>query len=69
LIMPGARGSEVAQVARQRFPSLKVIYMSGYNDRKLEDEKREDTILLEKPFDLPTLTKAIRQMVSSRPAA
>lgn len=69
LIMPGARGSEVAHVARQRFPGLKVIYMSGYNDRKLGDEQPEDTILLEKPFDLPTLTRAIRQIVSSRSAA
>ncbi|MBV9181742.1 MAG: PAS domain S-box protein [Acidobacteria bacterium] len=69
LIMPGARGSEVAQVARERFPGVKVIYMSGYNDRKLQDDARGDTVFLEKPFDLPTLTRAIRQMVSSRSAA
>ncbi|MBV9623019.1 MAG: response regulator [Acidobacteria bacterium] len=69
VIMPGARGSEVAQVARRRFPSLNVIYMSGYNDQKLDPEERENTIFLEKPFDLATLTRAIRQLANRRSAA
>ena len=69
LIIPGACGSEVARVARQRFPALQVIYMSGYSGRRLDDEPGENTVFLEKPFDLPTLTRAIRQMVNSRSAA
>jgi two-component system, cell cycle sensor histidine kinase and response regulator CckA len=69
LIMPGARGTEVAQLARRRFPSLKVIYMSGYNDQKLDSGEREDTVFLEKPFDMPTLTSVIRQLASRRSAA
>jgi two-component system cell cycle sensor histidine kinase/response regulator CckA len=69
LIIPGACGSEVARVARQRFPALKVIYMSGYSGRRLDDQPGEDSVFLEKPFDLPTLTRAIRQMVNRRSAA
>jgi len=69
LIIPGASGSEVARVARQRFSALKVIYMSGYGARRLDNEPGENNVFLEKPFDLPTLTRAIRQMLNSRSAA
>ena len=69
LVMPGARGTEVAKLARRRFPSIEVIYMSGYNDRELNPEEREDTVFLEKPFDLPTLTRLIRQLANRRSAA
>src|SRR5215471_16477264 len=33
LVMPGLPGDELAQELRQRFPQLRVLYLTGYADR------------------------------------
>jgi two-component system cell cycle sensor histidine kinase/response regulator CckA len=62
LMLPGAQGTELANVAHQRWPDVRVVLMSGYN--------REDVVrrgvgsgivrFLQKPFDMRTLAAELR---------
>jgi PAS domain S-box-containing protein len=63
MVMPGGMsGSELAKELVARNPKLKIIYTSGYSPEIL----KQDSLLLQginflpKPYDLPSLLKAIR---------
>ncbi|HQT95801.1 MAG TPA: PAS domain S-box protein, partial [Thermoanaerobaculaceae bacterium] len=71
LMLPGAMGPEVAAGLRRRWPSLKVILMSGYT----EDEAVRRGVtsgnvrFLQKPFGMDTLTREVRTALDERPDA
>jgi len=63
MVMPsGMSGGELAKELVARNPKLKIIYTSGYSPEIL----KQDSLLLQginflpKPYDLPSLLKAIR---------
>ena len=64
VILPGGTsGPEFAEHARATYPGLKIIFMSGY---PAEAAKRNgflgsDQVLLNKPFQMDQLAKALRQ--------
>jgi PAS domain S-box-containing protein len=62
MIMPGLSGWDVAQQMRQRYPGLRVVYMSGYTDEVLAQRELlgGGVPVLEKPFSPEALLRAIR---------
>jgi CheY-like chemotaxis protein len=60
--MPDMQGRELADLVRQRFPELKVLYQTGYSDRLFENrvELEEGASFLEKPFTARGLREAAR---------
>ena len=62
MIMPGLSGWDVAQQMRQRYPGLRVVYMSGYTDDVLGQREvlGGGVPVLEKPFSPEALVRAIR---------
>jgi len=60
--MPGMQGSEVAERVRRRFPSVKVLYQTGFSDRLFDNrtELEEGAAFLEKPFTARGLREAAR---------
>jgi len=66
VILPKARGPELARQIRERWPDLRVIYMSGFTGSSLVRDGilERDTVLLQKPFKLQELTQAIRDVLS-----
>lgn len=60
--MPGMQGPELADHVRQRFPSVKVLYQTGFSDRLFENrmELEEGAAFLEKPFTARGLREAAR---------
>jgi PAS domain S-box-containing protein len=62
MIMPGLSGWDVAQQMRQRYPGLRVVYMSGYTDEVLAQRALlgGGVPVLEKPFSPEALLRAIR---------
>jgi DNA-binding response OmpR family regulator len=62
MMLPGCAGSDLARGLLERWPTLKVILMSGYT----EDEAVRRGALagrlrfLQKPFDMATLAREIR---------
>ncbi|HSV94223.1 MAG TPA: ATP-binding protein, partial [Desulfobacterales bacterium] len=61
IIMPGCNGPDLYARLRIDRPSLRVLYMSGYNEDvlPLEDSTRKRPSILQKPFSLDALSKAI----------
>jgi len=70
IIMPGIRGPELVKSALDMRPQLRVIYVSGYADRGIEDEALErDAVFLRKPYSLAELGHKIRTAAARNGAA
>lgn len=67
IVMPELGGEELVQQLKKVAPELKVLYMSGYNDRTLlfnNEALAADLAFLEKPFTPEALTQRVRQMLN-----
>ncbi|MBI5090570.1 MAG: PAS domain S-box protein [Actinobacteria bacterium] len=60
--MPRMRGDEMSRLLLQRMPSLRVVFMSGYDSRNQELDGR----LLEKPVSEDALLRTIREALDPR---
>ena len=62
VVMPGMDGRELAEQLTQRHPALKVVYMSAYMDRSIEDHGIlvQEAHFIQKPFNQLSLTSAVR---------
>ncbi len=71
VVMPGMDGRELAEAARRKRPSLKVLYMSGYtDDAVLRHGLQHDQIpFIEKPFRSHVLASKVRHLLDDRVAS
>ncbi len=62
LIMPELNGKELAEKIKERFPSLPIIFISGYIDTHIihNGVVKKDFNFIQKPFSIQTLAKKIR---------
>jgi PAS domain S-box-containing protein len=69
IVMPGIRGTEVAQKLVSMIPGLGVLYMSGYTDNAMFHQKVIDTgaCFVQKPFTLDVLDEKVLQALEARP--
>ena len=63
VMMPGINGREVAEQLRRTNPRMKVIFMSGYSDRILNDagKLQHPALYLQKPFTAAQLADVLRR--------
>jgi DNA-binding NtrC family response regulator len=67
LVMPGnLSGIQLAELLKNRFPALKVIYTSGYSPdfRKDENVLIDGVNFLQKPFKFQTLLDLVSQRLA-----
>ncbi len=70
--LPGPNGRQVADLARERLPAIRVLLMTGYAERAASSEGLlgDDMELLVKPFDAPAFMHKVQQMLGvDSPAA
>lgn len=69
--MPVMDGIELAHQAAARHPGLKILLMTGYADqRERADDLAEKIIdVVEKPFALPDIRKAVARALAESPRA
>jgi signal transduction histidine kinase/ActR/RegA family two-component response regulator len=70
LVMPGPMsGSELVRFARERFPALHLMCMSGYADRMASEGAQlgGDCALISKPFQKWDLARAVRKVLDGKP--
>jgi FixJ family two-component response regulator len=70
VVLPGgANGRQVAQALVERFPDLRVVFMSGYTANAVVHGGRldEDIAFLEKPFNPETLLRKVRETLVLTP--
>lgn len=66
VIMPDIDGPVLAKQIREKFPDLKIIFISGYTEEKLKDELNDDkTWFLPKPFTLTQLAAKVKDVLGS----
>ena len=68
IVLPGGKsGPDIPAVARQRFPEVKVLFMSGYPRGALSGANQldESVLLLEKPFRMADLALNIRKALGT----
>ena len=63
--MPGMQGIELADKVRERFPTVKVLYQTGFSDMLFENrvELEDGAAFLEKPFTARGLREAARMVL------
>ena len=61
VVMPGVSGPELADLMTERWPDVRVLYMSGYTDGMLADHGVDfkEIQLLRKPFATDELLRAV----------
>ena len=64
--LPGMNGRQLAEIARQHRPELKVLFMTGYAEKAAERQGfLEDGMdMVAKPFSIDVLANKIRTMIS-----
>ena len=62
MVMPGMNGNELAEQIQAQRPGIRVLYMSGYDNRLIEDPTAlgEGVAFLAKPLTVETLTEKVR---------
>jgi PAS domain S-box-containing protein len=70
VVMPGMKGTELAEETARRFPELRVLFVSGYTDRALDDDmlSRGGRAFLRKPFSVAALTTAVSDLMEANGA-
>ncbi len=65
VVMPAMHGKALYYMLKERYPKLKVIYMSGYTENVIAHHGVLDNnvALLQKPFSVETLTHKLRQVL------
>ncbi len=66
VVMPGLGGAELAMAAKELYPEIKVLFMSGYSRSQLEEEGvPANSAVLEKPFTPDKVVSMIRQLLAT----
>jgi signal transduction histidine kinase len=66
VVMPGMNGRVLAQKLQERFPELKVLFLSGYSEEVtgIESEGDQAGEFLQKPFSRIDLLQKLRRMLT-----
>ena len=65
VLMPGLNGKQLARLATQRHPGLKVLFVSGYTGDVLGTGATDGHPLLPKPFQRETLLHLVHRLVTT----
>ncbi|VGO16827.1 Sensor kinase CckA [Pontiella desulfatans] len=65
VVMPGLGGAELAVAAKELYPEIEVLFMSGYSRSQLVEEGvPADAAVLEKPFTPDKVVAKVRELLS-----
>jgi two-component system cell cycle sensor histidine kinase/response regulator CckA len=69
VVMPGMTGQQLAQLAVDRNPDLRVVYMSGHTEDVLvrNGARARNLAFVQKPFTRATLLRAVEEALAASP--
>lgn len=65
VVMPRMDGPEMAAKIRERYPDMRVIFISGYAEEAFRDRLTYDAHFLPKPYNLQQLATKVKQVLES----
>ncbi len=65
VVMPEMDGPTVAAKIQEKFPNIKIIFISGYAEDKFKDDLGEEVFFLPKPFTLKQLATKVKEVLDS----
>jgi two-component system cell cycle sensor histidine kinase/response regulator CckA len=65
VMMPGMDGPTLAKKMREKNPTLKIVFISGYTEDRLKDYMGEGIYFLPKPFTLKQLAAKIKEVMDA----
>ena len=65
VLMPGMNGFDLAERIAERWPSVKILFITGWKNACGVRRKLTDRPLLEKPFTGDDLTKKVRTLLET----
>jgi PAS domain S-box-containing protein len=70
IVMPGMTGQQLAQVATERNPDLRVVYMSGHTEDVLvrNGARARNIAYVQKPFTRASLLRAVEDALTAAPS-
>ncbi len=68
VIMPGMDGIELGKRVRELYPTMTIIFMSGYTEDKFKDDMGDDVHFLPKPFSLKQLAEKVKDVMDKKAA-
>jgi PAS domain S-box-containing protein len=70
VVMPGMSGGQLAELLLERYPDMKVLFMSGYSERVVVRHQipAPPTNFLQKPFTLKALAAKVREVLGNTAA-
>ena len=63
VVMPDMNGYELAAIVKDKYPSINIQLVSGFNGDLNEVDKALESELLSKPFDALTLLQRVRKLL------
>jgi PAS domain S-box-containing protein len=73
VVMPGMNGGQLAEMLAEKYPNIRVLFMSGYAETIVHSHKIMDLELrcgfIQKPFNLRALGCKVREMLSNSAVA
>jgi two-component system cell cycle sensor histidine kinase/response regulator CckA len=71
VVMPGMSGGQLAELLAERYPRMKVLFVSGYSEQVVLRHKIANvhTNFLQKPFTLKSLAAKVREVLDASAAA
>ncbi len=65
VVMPRMDGPEMAAKIRERYPDMRVIFISGYAEEAFRDRLTYDAHFLPKPYNLQQLATKVKQVLET----
>jgi len=66
VVMPRMQGPELARRLRAIHPGVRVLYITGYTERVIEDQERSTAAtVLQKPFTPSGLLRSVREILDA----
>ena len=68
VVLPGMNGRELAEKVAERYPKIRVLYVSGYTDDVILQHRlvERDVTLLQKPFTGSALAAKVREVLDRK---
>ncbi len=65
VMMPEMDGTQLAQIVREQYPHVKIIFISGYAEDRFKEHLGDNVYFLPKPFTLKQLASKVKEVIEN----